>query len=355
MKAWRVHGFGEPEQEFVLEEVPEPSPADLTGLSMDLAGWVPADEGREPFTDWVLLRMRAAALALPDVTMCRGTYPVAVARPYVSGQEGVGTVVDAAPARRALMGRRVAAVTMQPWGSLAPMSVGISTIFEVPEGMSDVEAAGFLIPGHTAYHAVVRRGAVKEGETVVVLGAAGGIGSAMVQLSVARGARVIAVVGGEEKAAFCESVGAQAVDHTTGDFAAEVRKRTAGRGADVVLDPVQGEMGAAARAVLVPDGRHVLCGHAGGLVPHDPHFYLYNHTLVGATLGSYPREEMARIHAETNEALVGLFRVGAYRPTVRRTVAFDDVPAALGDLAGRRTLGRVVVEMADDRSATGST
>ena len=115
----------------------------------------------------------------------------------------------------------------------------------------------------------------------------------------------------------------------------------------MILDPVQGEMGVQARSLLAPDGRHVLCGHAGGLVPHDPHFYMYNHTLVGATLGSYPRPEMQRIHAETQAALLELLAAGRYRPTVTRCVAFDEVPAALTDLAERRTTGRVVVRIAE--------
>jgi NADPH:quinone reductase len=353
MRAWRVHGFGEPASTFVLDDVPEPTPADLDGLTMGLAGWVPlrdAPPGAEPFTDWVLMRMTVAALALPDVTMCRGTYPVPVARPYISGQEGVGVVVDAAPGRRDLVGKRVAAVTMQPFGSLAPVSVGISTMFEVPATMTDEDAGGFLIPGHTAYHAAIRRGGVRDGETVLVLGAAGGLGAAIVQLCLAQGARVIAVVGGAEKVAFCESLGAEAVDHTAGDFVDVVRAQTDGRGVDAILDPVQGEMGAHARSLLVPDGRHVLCGHAGGLVPHDPHFYMYNHTLVGATLGSYPRAEMRRIHAESQAALLELWSAGRYRPTVTRCVAFEDVPQALTDLAARRTTGRVVVRVTEARA-----
>jgi NADPH2:quinone reductase len=244
------------------------------------------------------------------------------------------------------MGKRVAAVTIQPWGSLATVAVGVSMIFEVPAGMTDEQAAGFLIPAHTAYHAAIRRGAVTAGETVAVLGAAGGLGSAIVQLCVAQGARVIAVVGGPEKVAFCAGLGADAADHSAGDFVARVRELTDGRGVDVVMDPVQGEMGVAARALLVPDGRHVLCGHAGGLVAHDPHFYMYNRTLVGATLGSYPREQMQRIHAETHAALVAFLADGLYRPTVERCIAFDDVPGALADLAARRTTGRVVVRIA---------
>jgi len=95
MRAWRVHGTGEPASVFVEEDVPEPVMADLEGLGMGLAGWCPPAPGTEPFTDFVIMRMAAAALSLPDVTMARGTYPVPVARPYTSGQEGVGTVIDA--------------------------------------------------------------------------------------------------------------------------------------------------------------------------------------------------------------------------------------------------------------------
>jgi NADPH2:quinone reductase len=336
MQAWRVHGVGEPEDVFVLDEVDEPTPDDLAGMGMGLAGWEP---GGAPFTDWVLLHMRYAALALPDVTMARGDYPVPVARPYTSGQEGVGEVVAAGPGREDLVGTTVAAVCIQPWGSLAPVAVGVSMVTEVPEQLSDEQAAGFLIPAHTAYHAAIRRGRVSEGETVVVLGAAGGLGSAVVQLCIAQGARVIAVVGGPEKAAFVRALGAEAIDHQAGDLAG-----LAGR-ADVLIDPVQGEQGAAARAVLAPNGRHVLCGHAGGLLPHDPHFYLFNHTLVGVTLGGYPPEEMRRINAETTAAMADLLADGRYRPTVERVVDFDQVPQALDDLAHRRTTGRVVVRI----------
>jgi NADPH2:quinone reductase len=305
---------------------------------MGLAGWEP---GGAPFTDWVLLRMRYAALALPDVTMARGDYPVPVARPYTSGQEGVGDVIAAGPGREDLVGKTVAAVCIQPWGSLADIAVGVSMVTEVPDQLTDEQAAGFLIPAHTAHHAAIRRGGVTEGETVVVLGAAGGLGSAIVQLCLARGARVIAVVGGPEKAAFVEGLGAEAVDHLAGDVVGQV----GGGVADVLIDPVQGEQGAAARAVLKPNGRHVLCGHAGGLLPHDPHFYLFNHTLVGVTLGGYPPEEMRRMNAETHDALAALLADGHYRPTVERVVAFDEVPAALDDLAHRRTTGRVVVRV----------
>jgi NADPH2:quinone reductase len=345
MRAWRVHRHGEPGDVFQLDDISEPTAADLEGLGMHMSGWVPVQPGIEPFGDWVILQMSVAALALPDVTMARGSYPVPVAMPYVSGQEGVGIVTDASPIRRDLLGRRVAAVCIQPFGSLAPVAVGISTMFEVPDSMSDEDAAAFMIPAHTAWHAVHRRGTVAAGETVVVLGAAGGLGAAIVQLCVAAGCDVLAVVGGPEKAAVVERLGARAIDHTRGDVVDAVRAATDGRGVDVIVDPVQGEIGAHVRDLLVPDGRHVLCGHAGGLIAHDPHFYVRNHTLVGATLGGYPRPEMARIHAETEREISYLMADGQYRPLVSRSVEFSDVPAAITDLAERRTWGRVVVRI----------
>ena len=211
MHAWRVHRRGEPGEVFQLDEIPAPTAADLEGLGMHMSGWVPVQPGIEPFGDWVILQMTFAALALPDVTMARGSYPVPVAMPYVSGQEGVGVVTDASPMRRDLLGTRVAAVCIQPFGSLAPVSVGISTMFAVPDSMSDEDAAAFMIPAHTAWHAVHRRGKIQSGEAVVVMGAAGGLGAAIVQLCVAAGCEVFAVVGAAEKAGVVSDLGAQAI------------------------------------------------------------------------------------------------------------------------------------------------
>jgi NADPH2:quinone reductase len=158
---------------------------------------------------------------------------------------------------------------------------------------------------------------------------------------------VLAVVGGAEKAEVVEGLGARAVDHSlAGDVVETIRAAVADhRGVDVIVDPVQGEIGARVRELLVPDGRHVLCVHAGGLIAHDPHFYVRNHTLVGATLGGYPRDEMTRIHAETQAEIETLMADGRYRPLVSRCVGFADVPAAIADLAERRTWGRVVVRI----------
>ena len=320
MRAWRVHDVGEPVDVFVLEDVDEPTPAELATMGMTMGGWVPIAEAEHPAPDWAILDMRVAALALPDVTMARGTYPVPVPHPYISGQEGVGIVREASAGHAHLVGSRVVGVCIQPWGSLADVAVAVGTsLFEAPPDLSDEEAAAFLIPAHTGYHVVYRRGRVAAGETVLVLGAAGGLGSACVQLAVARGARVVAAVGSSAKATHCLALGAfAAVDHSTEDLVGAVRRVTDGRGVDVVIDPVQGEGGAAARSLVVPDGRHVMCGHAGGLVPIDPHFYVANVTLVGATLGGYPPATIREMFAEAERDLLAMLDAGDVPPHPHR-------------------------------------
>ncbi len=292
--------------------------------------------------------MRAAALALPDVTMARGTYPVPVPRPYTSGQEGVGVVREASSELVHLIGTRVMGVFIQPWGSLADVGVAIApSIMVAPSGLNDIDAAAFIIPAHTAYHAVVRRGRVQAGETVLITGAAGGLGSACVQLAVATGARVIAIVGGSHKAAHCRAIGAEfTVDHSNCDVVDGVQELVGERGLDVIVDPVQGPIAALLRQLLAPDGRHILCGHAGGLEPIDPHFYVANVTLIGATLGGYPPETMASMFAEASSELLAMLDAGTYRPTTAQVIDFDDVPEALTALAERRTIGRPIVRLA---------
>ncbi len=316
-------------------EIPEPTAADLDGLGMHMSGWVPVQPGIEAFDDWVMVRHVGSCLsALPGndhgiKVACRFRWRCRTCRDkkgWAWSPRRVSRIsVD-------LVGRRRRGVHPTVREPRRPCPVGISTMFEVPDSMSDDDAAAFMIPAHTAWHAVHRRGKVQPGETVVIMGAAGGLGAAIVQLCVAAGCDVLAVVGGSEKAAVVEGLGARAIDHSTGDVVETIRAATGGRGVDVIVDPVQGEVGARVRDLLVPDGRHVLCGHAGGLIAHDPHFYVRNHTLVGATLGGYGRDEMTRIHGETQDEIDALMAAGRYRPLVSRVVDFADVPAAITDL-----------------------
>jgi NADPH2:quinone reductase len=146
-----------------------------------------------------------------------------------------------------------------------------------------------------------------------------------VQLAAGIGARVMAVVGGGEKARFCVGLGAErALDHSACDFAAAAREATGGRGVDVVFDPVQGQMGAQARTALAPEGRAVLCGHAGGIEPIDPRsFYMANLTIVGATMGAYPPAMGRAIEADAQRRILALLESGRFKPVVGRVIDFD--------------------------------
>lgn len=218
-------------------------------------------------------------------------------------------------------------------------------LYEVPESLSDEEAAGFVIPSHTAYHAVHRRGQVRSGETVLVLGAAGGVPSSAVQLCAAAGCRVIAVAGGAEKVAFCEELGAQiAIDHQREDFVEAVLREVGPASVDVIVDFVQGTPGKRARPLLAVEGRHVLAGHAGGLIEiHPNEFYLQNWTLVGTCMGSGYGIQMLALEQTAHDHVLALLEQGRYRPTTTRVIGMADVVAALEDLHERRSFGRVAV------------
>ncbi|MAE96849.1 MAG: alcohol dehydrogenase [Deltaproteobacteria bacterium] len=349
MDAWIVREDGDPWAVFRREEVPEPSHDAMAGLALDVQGLRRLHEGEEPCRDYVILRVLCAALAWPDVTMANGSYPVPVEKPYISGQEAVGIVEDASPSMRHLLGKRVVAFAPQPFGSFATWCIGTApTVWECPEAFSDEEAAAFFIAAHTAYHAVHRRGRVQAGEDVLVLGAAGGVPSACVQLALAAGANVIAVAGGPAKVEFCRKLGAQTVlDHREVDVVARARELTAGRGVDMIVDFVQGEQGAATRPALAVEGRHVMAGHAGGLKPVHPHeFYIQNWTLVGCCMGyGYDAEQLVAIEQQAHDAIVDLVERELYRPLVGEVVGFDDVPEALRKLVAREVMGRIVVRV----------
>jgi NADPH2:quinone reductase len=350
MRAWVVNGQGNPWDVYEWTEFPEPTHEALERYTVDLAGLRRRKAEEPPADDYVIIRVLAAGLATPDVTMATTAYPVPIERPYVSGQEAVGIVEEATPNRRELIGKRVMGFTPQPWGCFAERCVVLgSTLYEAPETMRDEEAAGFVIAGHTAYHAVHRRGRVRSGERVLVLGAAGGVPSAAVQLCVAAGAHVVAVAGGPDKTAFCRDLGAQTViDHRAEDFVAAVQREFGPGSIDMIVDFVQGEPGQRARPLLSVEGRHVMAGHAGGLIPvHPNEFYLQNWTLIGCCMGSGYGEALPPIEAEAHAHLLRLVEEGRYRPTIGRVIEFSEIPERLRDFTDRSVLGRTVARIAE--------
>lgn len=326
MRAWQVVEHGEPIEALRCVEVAEPDPGE--GL--------------------VAIDVQAAALALPDVFMCRGVYPLTPGtRPFTPGQEVVGTVRSVGPDVEMEVGTRVMGVTAFYLGHGGFADVALApagSVHAAPDWLADDAAAGFVIAFETAWIGLAVRGGVEPGDTVVVLGAAGGTGSAALLVARALGARVVAVVAGEEKAGRCRALGADVViDRTELDVPSAVLEATDGRGADLVYDPVGGAAAEESVRYLANGGRLLLVGFASGRWPDLPAHDLVraNASVVGVYAGAYTRAETVAMVAE----LLELTRSGRLAPLPTTVVGFDELPAALTVLAEGRVVGRTVLRV----------
>ena len=322
MRAWQVQAAGEPLD--VLAEVELPLP--------------------EPGPGQLRIRVSAAGLGLPDVFMCRATYPLTPPLPFTPGQEASGVVTAVGDGVTVAPGTTVMGVTafIDGHGSFAEECLLLAdSTFAVPDGLSPAQAAGFWIPHLTGWAGLVDRGRLAAGEWLAVLGAAGGSGIAAVQLGRALGARVIAVVSDEDRAAFCRQLGAEiTLNHRDGDVAAALRRATGGSGVDVIYDPVGGPLAEAAAAALARGGRLLAVGFASGAWPRPETHQLViaNASLVGVFAGGYSRAELDTIHAR----LSALVLSGQLRDAVTASVPFDGLPAALQRMADRGVVGKLV-------------
>jgi NADPH2:quinone reductase len=331
MKAWQVHGVGEPADvmRMVERQLSDPGPGQ------------------------VKIEVSAAGIGLPDVLMCRGTYPLTPPGPFTPGQELAGTVTAVGSGVDLPVGTRVMGVSdfMNGNGSFAGEALAAAgTVLPVPDAMDDCAAAGFWIPNMTAWIGLVDRGHLQAGQRLVVLGAAGGSGIAAVQLGKALGAEVVAVAADESRAEFCRSYGA---DHTVvcrSDTVADgrplahaLREVTDWHGVDMIFDPVGGAQGTSAMGALARDGKHLAIGFASGTWPtvDVQMMTLTNTSLVGVLAAGYSRDHIDGIL----QGLTTLQNRGELRGTVLEKVPFDEVPEALTRVAARTTLGKCVVEI----------
>jgi NADPH:quinone reductase len=322
MRAWQVRQAGEPID--VLHEVDVDPP--------------------QPGPGQVRMRVTAAGIGLPDVFMCRGTYPLTPPLPFTSGQEATGKITAVGDGVDLPIGMQVMCVTAftEGSGSFAEECLAAAdSVFVVPQGLTYAQAAGFWIPHLTGWIGLVARGGLAAGDWLAVLGAAGGSGIAAVQLGRALGARVIAVVGDEERAAFCRSLGAEAtLNHRDGPLAPALREIT-GHGVDLIYDPVGGALAEDAAGAMARDGRLLAVGFASGAWPNfaTHNLVVTNTSLVGVFAGGYTREELDRIHAD----LADLVADGRLRNAVTAEVPFDDLPNALQRMADRGVVGKLVM------------
>ncbi|MGY1663022.1 NADPH:quinone oxidoreductase family protein [Geodermatophilus sp. SYSU D00705] len=316
MRAWRVRELGNPSSVLRLEDVEQPTPGD----------------------GQVLVRVRAAALNFPDILMVQGKYQERPPLPFTPGVELCGEVVDT--------GQRVIGGPSGGPGAFAEYALmDADGVWPVPEGMSDEKAAALYLTYQTGHVGLHRRAHLQPGEWLLVHAGAGGVGSAAIQLGKAAGAKVIATAGGARKVEVCRELGADhVVDYTGEDFVAVVKEVTGGHGADVVYDPVGGDVFDRSRKCIAFEGRLVVVGFTSGRIPEAPanHALVKNYSVVGLHWGLYRTQEPSLI-ASTHQALTELVQSGQVDPLLGDVLPLDQAPQALARLADRGTVGKVVL------------
>ncbi|MEW1718297.1 NADPH:quinone oxidoreductase family protein [Streptomyces sp. NPDC093109] len=320
MQAWRVHRNGEPGEVMRLTETALPVPGD----------------------GQLLLRVRAANINFPDVLLCRGHYQVRPPLPFTPGVEICGETED---------GRRVIATPALPDGGLAEYAIAdAAALLPAPDALDDAEAAALHIGYQTGWFALHRRARLQPGETLLVHAAAGGVGSAAVQLGRAAGATVIGVVGGPDKARVARELGCDTViDRRTDDVVAAVKEATGGRGADVVYDPVGGDAYQQSAKCVAFEGRIVVVGFASGTIPAPAlnHAMVKNYAVLGLHWGLYRTKDPAAV-ARCHEELTVLADRGDIRPLISERVPMKGAADAMRRVGEGTTTGRVVVLPAAD-------
>jgi NADPH2:quinone reductase len=339
VKAWRVVRPGRPSEALELGEVPAPAPG--------------------PGQARVVVS--ASACNFNEVDGCWGRYrTIAPPLPYTLGMELVGVVDAAGAGAEAWLGRRVTACASGAFGAHAEHAlVDPAMAFDAPEKLDDVHAAAFYFPFHVGGLALFERAKLVPCEWLLVNAAAGGVGSAALQLGVAAGARVIAAAGSAPKLAYCRELGAEAaLDYRAPGFADAVLAATGGRGVDVAVDLVGGAATAALMPLMARGGRLVLAGFSGGIEAEDdpgitPRPLLFgNFSLCGVMLAYHPggaKLGMANLLPRAvgdalQRRLLAWLAEGRIRPIVGRVASWRELPAELERLESRATIGRSVLD-----------
>jgi NADPH2:quinone reductase len=324
MKSWRVHAWGEPET-LVLEDVAEPSPG----------------QGK------VRIRNHAAALNFFDILQIQGKYQIKPPFPFTPGAEVAGVVDAVGPEVTShRVGDRVMAMTHG--AAFAESSIApAGSVFLMPAKMSFEEAAAMPIVYHTSYFALLHRTRLLPTEWLLVHAGASGVGMSAIQIGKALGASVIATAGSEAKLKFSREQGADhALDYSDPSWVDRVKEIT-GRGADVIYDPVGGDVFDLSSKCIAPEGRLLVIGFASGRIPSMAanRVLLKNMSLVGVLWGGHVQMH-PEYPSQVHPALMEMYEAGKIHPSVGAAYAFGDLPRALRDLADRKVMGKAVVTIA---------
>jgi NADPH2:quinone reductase len=327
MRAQQITELSGPDSALTLGDVPEP------GATHPMTG-----------AEGVVVDVHAAGVSFPEVLQTRGEYQIKPPLPFVPGSEVAG-VVRSAPAGAAVNeGDRVAAFCML--GGFAEVAVAPEFLtFELPDALDFAQGAGLILNYHTAYFALVLRGRLAEGETVLVHGAAGGVGTASIQVAKGLGCRVLAVVSSDEKERVAREAGADEVLRSDGAWKDQA-KEASGGGVDVVLDPVGGDRFTDSLRSLGEGGRAVVVGFTGGSIPEVRvnRLLLNNIDVVGAGWGAYVLGK-PEVNREIGEGVLALAERGFVAPIVGARFPLERTAEALELIDGRGALGKVVLDV----------
>jgi NADPH2:quinone reductase len=322
MKAVLCKQYGPPSS-LVVEEVPS----------------LKAGEGQ------VLIEVHACGVNFPDTLIIEGKYQFKPELPFSPGGEVAGIVKEVGSGvTRFRVGDRVIAATT--WGGYAQEAVAqAERVIPMPEGLDFETAAGFLLTYGTSQHALKDRAALQAGETVLVLGAAGGVGLAAIDIAKLMGARVIAAASSDEKLQVCRDHGAdETINYTRENLRERIKAFTQGNGVDVVYDPVGGELSEPALRSMAWQGRFLVVGFAAGTIPSLPLNLplLKGCAIVGVFYGGFMRNQPAR-NEDNQRELVRWIREGKLRPHIYAVYPLERAAEAMNDLTSRKVTGKVVL------------
>lgn len=293
----------------------------------------------------VLIEIKAASLNFPDILIVQNKYQMKPPLPFVPGSEYAGTVLAVGEGVKHLqVGQAVACLSGT--GGFATHTIAPAALcMPLPQGFPFVDAAAFIMIYATSYHALVDRAQLKAGETVLVLGAAGGVGTSAIQIAKAMGAKVIAAASTDEKCALCKKIGADAtINYTTANLRDALKELTGGKGPDVIYDPVGGDFAEPAFRAIAWRGRYLVVGFASGPIPALPFnlALLKGASIVGVFWGDFAKRE-PQANAAMMMTLAQWYGQGKIKPVIDRTLPMAELKAAFAHMGSRGVMGKLVM------------